>query len=205
VDDEYILRTKSMQEKCQRTKRKIEVAKQTLIELNKEKLAMTKHFDNGKENLSVVTKKGIHYMKQYEEQERKRWHNKLTSNLSSLKKCQETLQCFIDNATECCNISERTMASESIVKFLSTENNLSQKLDCFAEMIVDQDIKMLSPSQEFEMKESILEIQTKVKELSDSPNACRRLERRIFGNWILFLIYYFKHYHYFCRLKENCP
>lgn len=60
------------------------------------------------------------------------------------------------------------MASENIAKFLSTEKNLSQKLDCFTKMIVDQDIKRLSPSQKFEMIETIKEIQIKVNGLTVS-------------------------------------
>ncbi|XP_056004124.1 E3 ubiquitin-protein ligase Midline-1-like isoform X2 [Ostrea edulis] len=182
VKHEYEARKNHLRDKCNRTKKKIDAAKHTLTELDRETLAMTSNFDRGKVKLDMATRKGIQYMEQYKELENMRWSKKLRDNLSNLTKCRECLQNFIDNATECCTISERSMASKNISEFLSTEKKLSQNFDCFTEMTVDQDIKKLTPSQAFQMRETIKEIEIKSKGLTVPLGAFLRLQAHIFDD-----------------------
>ncbi|XP_048748921.2 E3 ubiquitin-protein ligase TRIM56-like [Ostrea edulis] len=84
VGHEYESRKKVMGDKCAGVKEKIATAKQTLIELNKERLEMKSNFDKSKEKLGMVTRKGVQYLKQFEEMENKKWSIKLTNNLSNL-------------------------------------------------------------------------------------------------------------------------
>ncbi|XP_062571895.1 uncharacterized protein LOC134233859 [Saccostrea cucullata] len=117
-----------------------------------------------KKRFAETIRKEIRLLLDYERNVNKKKAERLNSNISRLTKRREILENFIDNALECCSISERTL---SVGKNISLYNLLVQKLDSFLKTDTDRMIGDLPLSQKSEMEEDIEYVQCKISHVKE--------------------------------------
>lgn len=183
VRDEYETRKKIMQNHCQAAKSKIRTAKSHLEKLV-EKIALNTQIDaNGKTSLRDQAKRGIDYITDFENESKKKADEKLLQYLNLLKKGKEQVKSFIDNASECCSISEEVLTGRSIVAFLSVEKTLTDKLTSFEKSDIDKTLDTVTQSEQFDLQAETSELKEKIDRMTNntSGNKKSNVFKEIFG------------------------
>lgn len=168
VRDEYETRKKIMQSHFQATKNKIKTAQSTLEKLI-ENIASIPQIDaNGKSNLEEQAKRGINYITDFENQSKNKAEERVSRYLNILKKRKEQVKSFIDNAYECCSISEEALTGRSIVAFLSVEKTLTDKLTDFEKSDIDKPFDTVSQAEQFDLQSETLELKEKIDRMTNN-------------------------------------
>lgn len=167
VKDEYETRKKIMQSHCQAAKSKIITAK-SILEKLVEKIAFITQTDaNGKTSLKEQAKRGINYITDFENKSKKA-DEKLLQYLNMLIKRIEQVKSFIDNASECCSISEEAITGKNIVAFLSVEKTLTDKLTGFEKSDIDKPLDTMSQAEQFDLQAKTLELKEKIDRMTNN-------------------------------------
>lgn len=167
VKDEYETRKKIMQSHCQAAKSKIKTAKSNLEKLVKNIAFITQTGGNGKTSLREQAKRGIDHLTNFENISKKKADEKLLQCLNMLKKRKEQVKSFINNASECCSISEEALTGRSIVAFLSVEKTLTDKLTGFEKSDIDKPLDTVPPAEEFDLQAETLELKEKIDRMTN--------------------------------------
>lgn len=187
VKDEYETRKKIMQSHCQAAKSKIKIAKSNLEKLVKNIAFITQTVGNGKTSLREQAKRGIDHLTNFENISKKKADEKLLQCLNMLKKRKEQVKSFINNASECCSISEEALTGRSIVAFLSMEKTLTDKLTGFEKSDIDKPLDTVPPAEEFDLQAETLELKEKIDRMTnkttgiDTSNVLKGFFNTIFG------------------------
>lgn len=112
-------------------------------------------------------KRGIDHLTNFENKSKKKADEKLLQCLNMLKKRKEQVKSFIDNASECCSISEEALTGRSIVAFLSVEKTLTDKLTGFEKSDIDKPLDTVPPAEEFDLQAETLELKEKIDRMTN--------------------------------------
>lgn len=168
VKDEYETRKKIMQNQCQAAKNKIEGANSVLESLLKNISLITESHTKGQNNLSEQAIRGITYINEFEINSKKNAEEKFLQCLMLLEKKKEQVISFIENATECCSISEEALTGRSIVTFFSVEKTLRDKLALFEQSDFDKPMNTTPDAADFEIQAETLELREKIDRMTNT-------------------------------------
>lgn len=166
VKDEYETRKKIMQSHFHAAKSKIKTAKSTLGNLVEKIASINQTGANGKTSLREQAKRGIDYITDFENKSKKKADEKLLQYLNMLKKRKEQVKSFIDNASECCSISEESLTGRNIVAFLSVEKTLTDKLTSFEKSDINKPLDTVTKAEEFDLQAETSELKEKIDRIT---------------------------------------
>lgn len=170
VKDEYETRQKLMQNQCQAVKNKIEGANSVLESLLKNISLMNESHTKGQNNLKEQAMRGITYINEFEINSKKSAEEKFLQCMMLLEKKKEQAISFIENATECCSISEEALTGRSIVTFLSVEKTLRDKLAFFEQSDIIKPMITMPDTADFELQAETLELKEKIDRMTNTNN-----------------------------------
>lgn len=170
VKDEYDTRKKIMQNKCQAAKKNINGANSVLESLLKNISLITESHTKGQNNLKEQAMRGITYINEFEINSKKNTEDKFLKCLMLLEKKKEQISSFIENAKECCSISEEALTGRSVVTFLSVEKTLRDKLAFFEQSDVVEPMITMPDAADFELQAETLELKEKIDRMTNATN-----------------------------------
>ncbi|XP_061190355.1 E3 ubiquitin-protein ligase Midline-1-like [Saccostrea echinata] len=165
IEDRYVDCKKALQYTCHATKSKIARTKKLLENVEKEITSLPVNEKKGQESLTAEANRGIRYIQDYVENTKKKMKETSQKTLAILKKKQQKMQYFIDNASECCAISEEALRENNCVKFLSVEKTLTEKLNGFKQSEVDRPLDPIL-RENVELRRPILELNERINRMT---------------------------------------
>lgn len=164
------LAKKIMQNQCQAAKNKIEGANSVLESLLKNISLMNESHTKGQNNLKEQAMRGITYINEFEINSKKSAEEKFLQCMMLLEKKKEQAISFIENATECCSISEEALTGRSIVTFLSVEKTLRDKLAFFEQSDIVKPMITMPDTADFILQAETLELKEKIDRMTNTNN-----------------------------------
>ncbi|XP_062619407.1 E3 ubiquitin-protein ligase TRIM45-like [Saccostrea cucullata] len=165
IKNEYENRMQSMKNSCMATHAKIVKANELLKIVENQHFSMTENFRKGRDKLSLEANKGIRYINDFEENASKNTNEIIQENLTVLDRKKEQLKFFIENATECCAISEEALTGNNFITFLSVEKTLREKLILFEKSEVDKPLDPMTEG-DFELENPIMELRKRIERMT---------------------------------------
>ncbi|XP_061190730.1 uncharacterized protein LOC133198735 [Saccostrea echinata] len=174
LKEEYEKRKKYMRSSYQAAHEKITRAKKILETVENEYASISDSNSKGRENLTAEADRGVQYIREYENNVNLETNEILQNILSRLAKKKEQLQCFIENATECCGISEEALTGSDVIAFLSVEKTLTEKLNSFEKSEVDAPLDPI-PKEDIDLQSSTTELEERInKMISDGGEVSKK-------------------------------